>query len=199
MTIAIELATTAAAFDSTVETAFADLTWTNVGKKRFRGTSAGAIGIVDPHEIITTLQSHAEFGPIIDRKGLHSGLSKATDYLLERTLFHAGAGAPGTAFDISTHSRAGWGVAAGQQLRLAPEVFPTEVVDAFQAGGSGQVSITNLADGQAGVVVVPTGMRIALNGGDAANNIAVLWLTPFADPRTLLALAEQAQPPAQFV
>ncbi len=198
MSIVLEFATTAAAFDNTVETAFADLTWTNQGKKRFRGTGANgvSIGIVDPHDIIVNLE--AQFGRIVDRKGLHAGYSKATDYLLERTLFHAGGGAPGTPFVVQTHSRAGWGVAAGQLLRTVPEVMPTEVVDAFQAGGSGQVSITNLADGQAGVVVLPTGMRIALDGGDAEDNIAACWVTPFADPRTLLALAQAGQPPAQF-
>lgn len=201
MTIAIELVTDTAEFDETVETAFADLTWTAVGQKRYRGVGATgvAIGIVDPHEIMVGLQE--QFGDIVDRRGLHAGSrAMVSDYIVERVLFHAGDGAPGTAFTISTATRAGFsGVAAGQLVRLVPAVFPTEVVDAFQAGGTGTVSITNLADGQAGVLTLPTGMRIALEGGDAdTDNIAVLWLTPFADPRTLAKLAQGAQPPGQY-
>ncbi len=202
MSVAIELATTAAAFDNTIETAFSDLTWTRQDQGRFRGTSAGAIGIVDPHDLVTNLE--AQFGPIIDRKGLHAGaLSKATDYILERTLFHAGGGAPVAPFVQGTATRAGFGAAAGQLVRLVPEVMPTEVVDAFQSGGTGQVSenggaVTPFANGQSGVVVLPTGMRISLDGGDVADNIAVLWLTPFADPRTLYKLAQGAQPPVVY-
>lgn len=208
MSIVITLRLDAASFDGTTFVPFSTFTFTTQGRNRFLGTLPAAqdLGIIDPDEIILGLV--AQFGNLVDRETLHAGSEQdAVDYLLERTMLFNSAGAPVTPFEIGTQSGNTFFPfsAAGVRLRLVPEVMPTESAAMFQAGGSGQVAvgipITPFALGQAGAVVLPNGMQIYVDGGDGpGDNEVAFWLTPFADPRTFLNLAQAgaAQPPPDF-
>jgi len=202
--IALHLVLPLTVFNGTTIRTYADFDWTIQGNNSFRGVSNlqlpanVSVGIIDIAEILEGLAE--EFGPFVDIESAHAGaVSTLTDILLERAvLFMApGDGAPAT---IGTHTPPAWFGPSGVRLRETQAFFPTESADTLQAGGSGQVSNTLLADGQAGVAVFPAGMRTFIVGGAVPGVELLLIVQPFTSPRTFAELALQAaQPPAQFV
>ncbi len=167
--------------------------WAADGDNQFVCTldAAQNLGIIDPASILDNLEQ--QFGPIWGKVAADIGArSLITDYIVERVLTQTpGNTTPPT---LGTHSPRGIPDAAGVRVRETPVALATEVATQHQAGGAGQVSITLFANGQAGVNVCPTGMRLwFLSGADAGDHFLGLWLFPLAGPD--VALASNANQP----
>lgn len=187
MSVYLEFRLNNAAIDGTTLYAFDAADWAADGDNQFVATlpATQGLGIIDPAEILDGLD--VAFGPILGRGGPDVGArSLVTDFIVERVLTQT----PGNtvAPTLGTHSPSGVPDAAGVRVRETPIALPTEVATQHQAGGSGQVSTTLFANGQAGVNVCPTGMRLwFLSTADAGDHFLGLWLFPLAGPDVALA------------
>lgn len=177
--------------------------WTQLGQNRFQASRVGPpanAGIVDLFDYLERLEQL--FGEFLDRKNSDTGaLATITDLVVERVI-----GVNVLAGEHGSHTPTGWFPpgAVGQRVRQGPEFLPTATVGTLQAGGTGLVQTPggSLANGQAGVLVLPTGMRwYHLSSNDAGTEELFIWLIPFAGARALSGLASPVvrQPPAQFV
>lgn len=188
-------------FDGVTAVPFSQLAWESIENNYFRGTrpaaARGNVGILDFFEILEGLTG--QFGPFLDTKSGKIGqVTGFTGIFIERVVGYGGVGDPG-GWIMGTHTPNGWGGGAGVRLRECPEFGPTETAETFQAGGSGQVSNSAFANGQAGGVFFPSGMRTFIEGGIVGENLAAFYVQPLIDPRSVGDLALAGQPAPQFI
>jgi len=196
MSIAIRFVLSAGIFDGITPYVFAAADWTNEGGGLFTARPPGPrLGIVDPRAILQGLTT--QFGRFLEPTSPDVGSTvKITDLLMERAIMFTGGQ---TAQEIGTHSAAGQGGVAGRRLRQGPAFITTETVGAYQAGGVGQVAHTLFADGQAGVMMIPTSQRVyVLSNVAAGNHQLAMWLVPIYAPRDVALVADAGQPLPQF-
>lgn len=197
MSIYIEFQLDAGTLDGITPYVFAADDWTNRGRFRFTAQlpNGDRLGVIDWNDLILSLE--ATFGPFLDKAAPHVGAtSYLTDWVIERTLVNTpGAG---VVPEVGTHTL-DFGNPSGLRARATPEMLPTESVDVFQGGGTGQVATTLVANGQSGIVVVPTAMRsYVLSAAIAGDHTYAVWLFPVSQPRDLSLAVSAGQPPAQF-
>ncbi len=206
MSIYLEFQFSNGAIDGTTIYTFDPAQWSRAGDNQFVCAldAAQNLGIIDPLPLIAQLDrlafpggGPAPAGNIFGDVAADVGSpAMITDLIVERVITQT----PGNtvAPTLGTHSPRGVPDAAGVRVRETPTALPTLVATQHQAGGSGQVSTTLLANGQAGINVCPTGMRLwFLSTADAGDHFLGLWLFPVAGPDIAEGILA-GQPLAQF-
>lgn len=171
--------------------------WTLEANNQFSAELPAAqnLGIIDLREVLQGLTNR--FGRFLEPVAPDVGsVVKLTDLVAERAIVVTGGQ---TTQEWGTHSRFNSGGATGRRLRQGPAMMATESAGVFQAGGVGQVSHTLFANGQAGVMMVPTGDQVYVESDAAAGALQfAIWTMPIYAPRDIGKFVQAGQPPAQF-